>query len=91
MKKLPVSALTTVPGNYEAIRAGIVDLLKDARASSARSVNAIMTATYWEIGRRIVEQEQRGEARANYGDELIKQLAQGSLCAIWPRLRRGKP
>jgi predicted nuclease of restriction endonuclease-like (RecB) superfamily len=34
-----------------------------------------MTATYWEIGRRIVEQEQRGAARANYGDELIKQLA----------------
>jgi predicted nuclease of restriction endonuclease-like (RecB) superfamily len=34
-----------------------------------------MTAAYWEIGRRIVESEQGGAARANYGDELIKQLA----------------
>jgi len=34
-----------------------------------------MTATYWEIGRRIVELEQEGAARAKYGDELIKQLA----------------
>ncbi len=67
--------MTKGPENYAAIRAGIVDLLKAARAASARSVNAVMTATYWEIGRRIVEQEQRGAARANYGDELIKQLA----------------
>jgi hypothetical protein len=38
-------------------------------------VNAIMTATYWEIGRRIVELEQGGEERAEYGDVLVKQLA----------------
>ena len=75
MKKRSVSTMTKGPENYAAIRAGIVDLLKAARAASARSVNAVMTATYWEIGRRIVEQEQRGAARANYGDELIKQLA----------------
>lgn len=75
MKKRPVSTVTREPENYEEIRAGIVDLLKAARAASARSVNAVMTATYWEIGRRIVEQEQGGTARANYGDELIKQLA----------------
>ena len=30
---------------------------------SARVVNSLMTATYWEIGRRIVEHEQGGEAR----------------------------
>ena len=34
-----------------------------------------MTATYWEIGRRIVEQELRGEARANYGEQLLELLA----------------
>ncbi|MEX1223413.1 MAG: DUF1016 N-terminal domain-containing protein, partial [Pirellulales bacterium] len=33
-----------------------------------------MTATYWEIGRRIVEFEQGGEARAEYGAELLKRL-----------------
>jgi len=34
-----------------------------------------MTAAYWLIGRRIVEQEQRGRKRAGYGEELIQQLA----------------
>jgi len=38
-------------------------------------VNAIMTATYWEIGRRIVELEQGGSQRADYGAELLVRLA----------------
>jgi predicted nuclease of restriction endonuclease-like (RecB) superfamily len=65
----------TMPENYDNIRAGIVELLKAARSVTARNVNSIMTATYWEIGRRIVESEQGGTARAAYGDELIKHLA----------------
>lgn len=75
MKKRPVGTVTREPENYEIIRAGIADLLKAARAASARSVNAVMTAAYWEIGRRIVQFEQRGEARAGYGEQLIEQLA----------------
>jgi len=50
-------------------------LLEAARRTVARSVNAIMTATYWEIGRRIVEFEQRGAERAPYGSELLKRLS----------------
>lgn len=61
--------------NYSAIRTEIVALLNTARTASARSVNALMTATYWEIGRRIVEFEQQGQERAEYGEALIKQLA----------------
>src|SRR5580693_4095398 len=53
----------------------LVGLLEQARRNSARSVNAIMTATYWEIGRRIVEQEQRGQRRAQYGKALLHSLA----------------
>jgi predicted nuclease of restriction endonuclease-like (RecB) superfamily len=34
-----------------------------------------MTATYWEIGRRIVEHDQRGSERARYGEGLLKRLA----------------
>jgi predicted nuclease of restriction endonuclease-like (RecB) superfamily len=64
-----------MPENYDNIRIGIVELLKAARSAAARNVNSLMTATYWEIGRRIVESEQGGATRANYGDELIKQLA----------------
>jgi len=67
--------LTTMPENYENIRTGIVELLKAARSAAARNVNSIMTATYWEIGRRIVTLEQGGEERAGYGEQLIEQLA----------------
>jgi len=41
-----------------------------------RAVNSIMTATYWEVGRRIVEFEQKGEKRAEYGEALLSRLAQ---------------
>ena len=54
----------------------MVDLLEAARSASARAVNAVMTATYWEIGRLIVEVEQRGDSRAEYGEEVIKRLGQ---------------
>jgi predicted nuclease of restriction endonuclease-like (RecB) superfamily len=67
--------LTTMPENYDNIRSGIVELLKAARSAAARNVNSIMTATYWEIGRRIVLLEQGGEQRAGYGEQLIEQLA----------------
>lgn len=60
---------------YESVHGGIVDLLQSARVAAARSVNALMTASYWEIGRRIVEAEQGGSARAEYGKQLILQLA----------------
>jgi len=63
------------PQNYDDIRAEIVSLLKAARSSAARNVNTIITATYWEIGRRIVTLEQSGEQRAEYGEQLIEKLA----------------
>ncbi|HAM57491.1 MAG TPA: hypothetical protein DCQ64_19595 [Candidatus Rokubacteria bacterium] len=63
------------PGLYGDLVGGIADVLEAARRASARAVNAIMTATYWEIGRRIVEHEQQGKARAEYGEDLLKRLA----------------
>jgi predicted nuclease of restriction endonuclease-like (RecB) superfamily len=70
-----MTKMTTTPENYNNIRSEIVELLKTARSAAARNVNSIMTAVYWEIGRRIVNSEQGGAVRASYGDELIKQLA----------------
>lgn len=70
-----MSNITKAVGSYETIRAGIIDLLRTARSMAARNVNSLMTAAYWEIGRRIVQFEQRGEVRANYGEQLIEQLA----------------
>ena len=60
---------------YDAVLAGVTELLESARHAAARSVNSIMTATYWEIGRRIVEEEQRGRERAAYGARLIDRLS----------------
>jgi predicted nuclease of restriction endonuclease-like (RecB) superfamily len=70
-----MTKMATIPENYNKIRAGIVELLKTARSSAARNVNTLMTASYWEIGRRIVQSEQAGEKRAEYGELLIKRLA----------------
>src|SRR5215467_5396019 len=60
---------------YAAVLADLTDLLESARRSAARSVNFVMTATYWAVGRRIVEEEQRGLARAAYGERLIERLS----------------
>ena len=61
--------------NYPAWSGSIATLLEEARRQSARHVNAILTATYWEIGRRIVEFLQAGESRAEYGDEVLERLS----------------
>ncbi|MFM0068428.1 PDDEXK nuclease domain-containing protein [Paraburkholderia aspalathi] len=59
---------------YAGLQREIADVVESTREATARSVNALMTATYWEIGRRIVEFEQGGEGRAAYGEALIKRL-----------------
>ncbi|BAW26151.1 Putative cytoplasmic protein [Pseudomonas putida] len=64
-----------IPAGYAGIHSGIVELLDAARHAAARSVNALMTASYWEIGRRIVEAEQQGKRRAGYGEQLIERLS----------------
>lgn len=53
----------------------IKTLLQSARNSVYQTINTTMTQTYYEIGRRIVEEEQGGEARATYGKSLIKNLS----------------
>ena len=50
-------------------------IIDAARGSAARSVNAVMTAAYWLIGQHIVEFEQEGKERADYGEEIIEQLS----------------
>lgn len=69
---------------YQQIHDGIIHLVDSARTETVRSVNALMTATYQEIGRRIVEFEQGGEARAAYGAQLIKRLSK-DLCLRYKR------
>ena len=60
---------------YGGLIGGIAELLEAARRNAARAVNALMTATYWEIGRRIVEFEQQGATRAGYGEQILSKLS----------------
>ena len=50
-------------------------ILQTARNSAYKSVNSIMSKAYWDIGKRIVEQEQNGTDRAKYGDYIIRKLS----------------
>ena len=54
----------------------IKQIINDARAHAIRSVDFCRVQMYWAIGQRIVEKEQQGRERADYGTYLIKRLAQ---------------
>lgn len=56
--------------------ARIRQILESARASAARSVNTAQVLAYWLIGREIVEEEQKGKGRADYGEGLLRDLAE---------------
>lgn len=50
-------------------------ILSQARNEAARAVNTAMVEAYWQIGKRIVEEEQGGSAQATYGAGLLKELS----------------
>ena len=54
----------------------IEQLIVEARKRTVATVNTAMVYTYYEIGRMIVEDEQRGDYRAEYGKAIIKELAE---------------
>lgn len=62
-------------GGIEVACQNIAEILNDARTTAYRAVNAAMVKAYWEIGRVIVEEEQQGEHRADYGKRLISGIA----------------
>ncbi len=66
---------SAVDAEYRTTLDGVVELLEAACRSSARAVNVVMTTTYWEIGRRIVQFEQGGKDRAEYGTKVIEQFS----------------
>ncbi|WP_020558916.1 PDDEXK nuclease domain-containing protein [Thiofilum flexile] len=56
---------------YQTIRI----ILQESREKAYSQINSIMVDAYWQIGKRIVEEEQKGEARADYGKSLIAELS----------------
>lgn len=60
---------------YQELISDIGGLLANARQHIASSVNTILVETYWQIGRYIVEYEQKGAERAEYGSNLLNRLS----------------
>ena len=77
--KEPVVTEISTTGEFDApyhdVFGDVSKIIDAARESAARSVNSAMTAAYWLIGRRVVEFEQLGGDRAEYGAALIERLA----------------
>jgi len=69
------TSIVRVVKGYEAVLADVAALIDTGRLAAVRTSNAIMTATYWGMGRRIVEEEQHGATRADYGEALISRLS----------------
>jgi len=67
MKKI----LKRSPGIYDRIR----QVIEKARSNIARAINTEMVSAYWNIGKEIVEEEQKGRSRAQYGKRLLETLA----------------
>ena len=53
----------------------ILKIIQSARTKTRKVINSAMVESYWMIGKRIVEEEQKGKERAEYGQQLIKNLS----------------
>ena len=71
MKNVPVQKRDTLP----TLQRQIAEVIQQARGQVRQSVNQAMVASYWEIGRLIVQHEQQGQARAAYGARQLSELA----------------
>lgn len=60
---------------YQSVISDIRDIITAGRDSAYSAASAAMIMTYWNIGKRIVEQEQSGDNRAEYGKHLISALS----------------
>jgi len=60
---------------YRELLQNITDIFAKGRHRAFVSVNSILVETYWRIGKEIVEFEQHGRQRADYGTELLNHIA----------------
>jgi predicted nuclease of restriction endonuclease-like (RecB) superfamily len=61
--------------NLQPLLTDIAQIIEQARGQVRQSINTAMVASYWQIGRLIVEHEQQGEARAEYGKQQLQYLS----------------
>lgn len=60
---------------YQSLIEQIGELLTNGRSQAAKVVNTILVQTYWQIGRHIVEFEQGGKDKSEYGSELLDRIS----------------
>lgn len=53
----------------------IKQIVAEARQKAYSAINSAMVEAYWQMGKRIVEEEQQGKERADYGKQLLKELS----------------
>src|SRR3989338_7833948 len=63
------------PFNYKTLITNIGEILEKGRKDAIKIFNNILVKTYWEIGKQIIEYEQKGEVKAEYGSELLNNLS----------------
>ncbi len=69
------TTIQTTPTSDNQFVSDIIQIIRNGKDKAYAAVNASMIATYWNIGRRIVLEEQKGELRAEYGTQLLKKLS----------------
>lgn len=74
-KKTNITKRIGAPHGFSPLVAELRDLILSARRAAASTINTLQVLTNFEIGRRIVEHEQKGAKRAEYGKELLKELS----------------
>lgn len=67
--------MLSISKNYHALISDIRSLLEQGRTKVAQTANTILVQTYWLIGRHIVEFEQNGQEKSEYGSDLLNRLS----------------
>jgi len=74
MTEDPDSAIVPAGEGYDQLLADVRTIISDGQQRAAAAINEALVATYWAVGERIVREEQQGEQRAAYGEQLLARL-----------------
>jgi hypothetical protein len=70
-----INEMALIDKSFENVYQSIANFIRQARSNIVKSVNSQQVIAYWQIGKNIVEQEQFGESRADYGKALLENLS----------------
>jgi hypothetical protein len=72
--------------DYHSLKSQIAELLILGRENAGRVVNTILVQTYWHIGKHIVEFEQGGNEKSEYGSSVLDRLSTDLTFGVWERV-----